>query len=332
MKICWDNIEHAKLTKQGLFRINHVTYYYIENCSNCYNPFLRESSNKNGLFCSKSCAASNKNHSFYGKHHSKETRAKISKSLSGENNPNYGKCRSESTKVKISKANKGKYRSENTKEKLRQINLGKKLSNETRRKIGKTNKKNWENKEYKEKFSGENCSSWKGGYSLKNIPTYDTYARQINWCEDVRKNKIDSNILDIKCAYCGKWFTPTLKEIQDRIQALKGNYNGERRIYCSNSCKFECPIYNKVKWPKGFKVSTSREVQAELRQMVLERDNYECQKCGSTESLHCHHLEGIRWEPLQSADIDKCITLCKKCHTKAHKLLDCGTNDMKCPA
>jgi hypothetical protein len=41
-------------------------------------------------------------------------------------------------------------------------------------------------------------------------------------------------------------------------------------------------------------------------------------------------LEGIRWIPLESADIDKCITYCKKCHKEVHKKEDCRTIDMKC--
>lgn len=69
-------------------------------------------------------------------------------------------------------------------------------------------------------------------------------------------------------------------------------------------------------------------MQPELRQMVFERDNWICWKCGTTESLHCHHKEGIRWEPLQSADMDMCITLCKKCHKEVHKKDGCGYNEM----
>lgn len=35
--------------------------------------------------------------------------------------------------------------------------------------------------------------------------------------------------------------------------------------------------------------------------------------------LHCHHFEGIEINPIESADIDQCITLCKKCHIWDHK-------------
>lgn len=47
------------------------------------------------------------NHPFFGKHHSAETRQKISESLSGEKNPLFGKHHSEETRLKMSEAKKG---------------------------------------------------------------------------------------------------------------------------------------------------------------------------------------------------------------------------------
>lgn len=177
---------------------------------------------------------------------------------------------------------------------------------------------------------GNTNSNWKGGVTKKNIPLYDTYATQIEYAEEVRRNKDDNNILEVKCAYCGKWFVPTISNITNRSQFLKGKYPNENRLYCSDSCKRECPIYNQIKYPKGYKKASSREVQPELRQMVFERDDWTCQKCGSKKNLHCHHIEGIRWEPLESADIDRCITYCKKCHKEVHKIEECRAVDMKC--
>ena len=49
------------------------------------------------------------NHPFYGKHHTEESKKKMSKNriyLSGENNPNYGKHLSEQAKQKISESNR----------------------------------------------------------------------------------------------------------------------------------------------------------------------------------------------------------------------------------
>jgi 5-methylcytosine-specific restriction endonuclease McrA len=162
---------------------------------------------------------------------------------------------------------------------------------------------------------------------------FDTYAPQISYAEQVRKNK--SDILEVKCAYCGKWFIPTLHEIISRIKALEGIFTGEHRLYCSDNCKQECPIFHKKEWPKNHKPTTSREVQPELRQMRFEFDNYTCQRCNKHQDelevgLHCHHIEGIRWEPLESADLDMVITFCKICHKKVHKLPDCGYHDLRC--
>ena len=227
---------------------------------------------------------------------SKEHKRKLSKVMEGENNPMY---------------NIGK----------KHPNYGKHLSKETKEKIGNANK-------------AGNSSFWKGGYRTKDIPRYDTYAPQISFCEKVRRNK-DPNILEVKCAYCGKWYIPKISSVRSRIQALNGNSSGEHRLYCSTQCKQECPIYRKKLYPKGFKPATSREVQPELRQMCFERDVFTCQKCGKHQDdldvgLHCHHVEGIRWEPLESADLDKVITFCKNCHKEVHKQPDCGYHDLRC--
>ncbi|MHA2343487.1 MAG: HNH endonuclease [Candidatus Hodarchaeales archaeon] len=184
-------------------------------------------------------------------------------------------------------------------------------------------------KEYYKKNKNSKRESNKRHYE-ENIDYYNkrlisyapfaTYAHQIEFAEEV------SNIngyLEVKCTYCGKWFTPTIMSVNNRISVLNGRTSGESRLYCSNECKIECPIYNKSKYPKGFKPETSREVQAELRQLVFKRDEYECQRCKSIISLHCHHITGVEQNPIESADLDNCITLCKKCHKWAHTLPGC---------
>jgi len=366
MKICWDNIENIKFTKNGCFYdvIKNQSYRYVESCKICSEPFL--AIRKTGLYCSNSCARSGSNigennpmygmtgekNPMYGKKHSKETRRKISEAVSGEKSPWFCKHHSEETKRKISESNKGKIVSKETRRRISESlsgennpMYGKHLSDETRRKMsiaqrgknhpmyGKHHSEEAK-KKMREANSGKNSYNWKGGYSSNNIPVYDLYAHQIDWCESVRRSKSDRNILEVKCAYCGKWYVPTIFNINSRKHAAEGNKNylGEQRLYCSDGCKQECPTYRKQKWPKGFRISTSREVQPELRQMVLERDNYECQKCGSTECLHCHHLKGIHWEPLESADVDMCMTLCKSCHIKEHKKPGNTYHDMRCAA
>ena len=360
MKICWDNLENIKLTKSNRFYnpINRSTYDFVENCIICNEPFLKANCSK-GMFCSVECRKKSKEwkrklseshkgrklsdehkrsliNANTGRRCSEETKKKIGDAQRGEKHHFYGKHHSESVRIKISEALKGKYTGKSSKL------YGRILSNDHKKKISESNKGIKKSIEHRKniskgrikKYSNKNAPNWDGGYHSNGIPKYDTYAHQIEWCEIVRRNKDDRNILEIKCAYCGKWFVPTITNIRNRINFLKGlnGYNSEYRLYCSNSCKIECPIYHKKEWPKNFKQSTSREVQPELRQMVLERDDYQCIKCNSKESLHCHHIEGIRWNPIESADIDMCVTLCKTCHIEVHKLPDCGYNDMRCAA
>jgi len=228
----------------------------------------------------------------------------------------------------ISCTNKGRKRSEDFKQNLRKLFKGKNHPMYGKNHTDKSKRKISEAK--KEKYIKEIHPMWKGGVSKNNIPLYDTYASQIEYAEEIRHNKNDENILEVKCAYCGKWFIPKRTDLVRRIRGLNNKVSGENRLYCSSLCKQECPIYNQRKYPKGFKLSTSREVQPQLRQMVFERDDWTCQKCESKRSLHCHHIEGIRWEPLESTDIDKCITLCKLCHKEVHKIEGCKYNEMQC--
>ena len=275
-----------------------------------------------------------------GTKHSEETRKKISETLKlliGEKCAFYGKKHSEESKRKMSESHKGKKFSEETKRKISEAHKGKKFSEKHKRKLsvshrGQTpwNKGKKFSEEHKRKMSestsGEKHPNWKGGYCTNNIPLYDTYAHQISYAENVRKNKQDPNILEVTCDYCGKWFLPTTQNVCNRIQSLKGNYVGESRLYCSVDCKKECPIFNRSKYSaeENNTKRYSREVQPELRQLVFERDNYTCQKCEKYQDelntgLHCHHYEGTEINPIESADVDNCITLCKNCHIETHK-------------
>ena len=52
------------------------------------------------------------------------------------------------------------------------------------------------------------------------------------------------------------------------------------------------------------------------RSLVLERDNHQCKKCGSTRNLAVHHLSGYNLIPKEP--ITCLVTLCSKCHQKQH--------------
>jgi len=332
MKICWDNLENIKLTENGNFRdtFRKITYY-LKVCTTCNEEFLGRIKSE---YCSYYCSRK-------GKKLSEETKRRI-----GETNK--GKKLSEEHKKKIGEAGKGRKHTEETKRRMSEAGKGRKHTEETKRRMseaGKGKRKGIKlSEETKRKMrdaqKGKNSYNWKGGVKKLDIPFYDTYAPQIDWCEEVRRNKENRNILEVKCSYCGKWYIPTSRSVIHRIQVLKGNYQGECKLYCSDHCKKCCPVYNKtaetlmreddVRSGRDPWWKMVREVQPQLRQLVFERDGYKCIKCGSKEYLHCHHIEGILWEPLTSADIDMCITVCNNCHMVIHKIDGCGYNDMKC--
>jgi 5-methylcytosine-specific restriction endonuclease McrA len=171
---------------------------------------------------------------------------------------------------------------------------------------------------------GENNHRWLEGFS-----GYETYKDQITYAEQKRRAPDNKDILEVKCTYCGRWFKPTVRQACARARYLQDKEGAihESRFYCSDRCKKACPIFKRIRWPKGFKYATSREVQPELRQMRLALDNYTCQNedCKKTideVQLHCHHNTSVELNPIESADLDNCITLCKKCHIAVHKECD----------
>ena len=171
-----------------------------------------------------------------------------------------------------------------------------------------------------------------GLYYKNNIPIYNTYAKQLKpYGIKCRRSLSDKNILEVQCMYCGKWYQPSVIHVANKIQCIRGVGSGDGNLYCSNECKQACPTYGQKKYPKGFKTDTSREVQPHLRKLVLKRDNYTCQKCESNDKeLHCHHITGIEVNPVESADIDNCITLCIDCHHEVHKQPECNMKRRKC--
>lgn len=178
----------------------------------------------------------------------------------------------------------------------------------------------------------EKLKEYKKRYNLSPV-NFDTFAKQIDFAEKVFKT--DDGFLQVHCTYCGELFLPTAGQINVRINALIGRSSGEGRLYCSDKCKNECPTYRMqtMDFHKN-KNSVNREVQPQLRQLVFLRDNYTCQKCGKhknelTVGLHCHHLTGVQLNPIESCDIDNCVTVCKICHKNIHIENGCKYIDFK---
>jgi len=309
MKICWDNLENLIYTKNGNFRDVklHKTFFYIESCSNCGEPFLGKKGSK---YCCYSCSMVNRWNDKSSTMNSDDFKNKISNSVKElwKNDCSY-------------KKNVVKGIKERWKDKDSSYN-----SDEYRRLLS-------------EKRKGSNNGSYNGGYFKNGKAYYDTYAPQISWCEEVRRDPSDPNILNVRCKYCGKWYAPSPECVNNRIGSLNGYQTADNHFYCSYGCKKACPIFGKsaetlmkedaIRAGRMEWLELNREVQPELRRVVMERDGYQCTKCGSTEELHCHHILPVATDPLVSADIDNCIILCKSCHMEVHRKDGCRYGDLR---
>lgn len=163
----------------------------------------------------------------------------------------------------------------------------------------------------------------KGGVVARNIPLYSTYAGQVSLLEDMRNN---NGVLEVKCSLCGKWFTPKRTAVEARAQYIKGNIDRESRLYCSDICKLNCPIFNKHKYPKGSNPKKKRysnyynsNLLNTWSRTILERSKYICEYCGGAASV-AHHIVPKKVDPFKALDIDNGIACCVECHySKAHK-------------
>lgn len=171
--------------------------------------------------------------------------------------------------------------------------------------------------------AGSNSVFWKHGVKANNIPLYETYKDKVGYAACVRKAE-DGFSLEIKCSYCGKFHTPSVINLKNIMQKKSMEF------YCSDGGKQACPVFRQRVYPKGFKPATSREVVPELRQIVFERDRWKCQRCESSDQIHCHHIQGYAQNKIMANDPDNCITLCKKCHKEVHKTEGCKYSDLKC--
>ena len=63
---------------------------------------------------------------------------------------------------------------------------------------------------------------------------------------------------------------------------------------------------------------------------IMQRDDFKCRDCGTTDDLNVHHIRYIAGhKPWEYEDIDL-ITLCGKCHKKRHEKIEDFQESMMC--
>jgi len=164
---------------------------------------------------------------------------------------------------------------------------------------------------------------------------YDTFAERLKaGGEEVSRHPDEPEVLQVKCKYCGKKFSPKPNQAMERCRFIEGTSARENSLYCSTGCQKSCPLFYKTEksylnYMNGT-ISLNREVQPELRQMRFKLDDYTCQRCETRGGeLHCHHYEGIEQNPIESADLDNCVTLCVDCHKFVHQQDGCTYYDLR---
>jgi len=106
-----------------------------------------------------------------------------------------------------------------------------------------------------------------------------------------------------ECGNCG-----------DNVE-VKESRNKKEDIFCSLDCLHEnYTEENHPRWEGGRQYYGPN--WKEIRQRILERDDHQCQNCGSGDELHIHHIELLSsFDGYKEANKgNNLVTLCAGCH------------------
>ncbi len=279
-----------------------------------------------------------------------------------------GKTLTEEHKRNIGLSGIGRIVSDETKEKLRQLNTGRTLSKEARKKLSNSLKGNipW-NKgtpatestkrkiglKTKERMRDPEYSRL---FSISNKLTIDMIHKRYPFFSKIeemrykpgkeKEREIQVHCKNHKCDNSKEkngWFTPTKGQIHQRTGVLERDNKDSGYFYCSDSCKQECPLFNKTveqlikedQIKAGYTPElpyTSSEYEI-FRTEVLNRqkkelDYNECEVCGTRTKLHIHHEKPQKTHPHMTLDPDNGIILCEECHYGKGHQGECSTGNL----
>lgn len=199
-----------------------------------------------------------------------------------------------------------------------------------------------ENKEelaaYNKEYQANNREAInKKALEISKLPVYyATYNDRIEYAEDLPTLKNDEGHLVVHCKFCKKEVVPALSVVQKRISTLDGKAGGEANFYCSQECKDLCPLYgyNSANDPLSAdeKERNARDHDAWFNATIKEERGHACERCGETEGLVIHHIEGWAQNPMLRFDKDNVVLLCQLHHTGEegiHKEEGCSLADYR---
>lgn len=103
--------------------------------------------------------------------------------------------------------------------------------------------------------------------------------------------------------------------------------NYEKYFYCRLNKKIinyttECIkcVKNEPRKNKGINKRSRKRITVtkETYHKVIERDDYKCRLCGTTQNLHCHHIIYKSEDKTKINDENNLIMLCEKHHRLVH--------------
>lgn len=86
---------------------------------------------------------------------------------------------------------------------------------------------------------------------------------------------------------------------------------------CVNK-EYRIPVKGKIVKKKVHHTKKRITVSKEVYNAVIQRDNYSCRLCGSTNWLALHHIKYRSERKDLINNIDNCIMLCENCHRTVH--------------
>lgn len=152
----------------------------------------------------------------------------------------------------------------------------------------------------------------------ENFEVYKKKAENRKYCSTNCRNKAYKEGEIYTCAECGE------EVYRPPLQAKK--YDNK---FCSHQCQTDYISGEEhYKYKEDKRQYTYSGGWKTAREERLEKDNHQCQECGSEEKLHIHHIKPyIKFEDKFEANRqENLITLCSSCHLQHEK----GGKELQC--
>lgn len=155
------------------------------------------------------------------------------------------------------------------------------------------------------------------------------------------------------CVECGKEFTTTRSfqiycSAKCNRKASARNTRGQRRkeqfealdkhrkcVVCNTEFEITQQAMHKLYCSRKCKMKANRIIELDKarfggnKKYVLERDNYKCVLCSSTNRLAVHHIDLSGKTDNPNNDVNNLISLCASCHLMVHKQLEKSNDVLK---